>query len=68
MLQSPQNAVSAVLDEITDSTAVAADPAGAIRLLRRNQAFTRTRVLAGLKPGSGVVVDALTCNTVSVSL
>ncbi|MFC8452124.1 hypothetical protein [Kitasatospora sp. NPDC057223] len=42
--------------EATGASAAATDPAGEIRLVRWNGACARTRALAGMNLGSGVVV------------
>lgn len=66
MIQSP-NTLLATAGEVATETATAAGPAGAIQLVRRNRACARTRVLAGLALGSGLVVT-LGSITTSVSV
>ncbi|GGX92230.1 hypothetical protein [Streptomyces minutiscleroticus] len=62
----PQN--GAVRDEATRASVTATDPAGEIRLVRWNGACARTRALAGMNLGSGVLVGlgSVTNTTVSV--
>ncbi|MEU1013209.1 hypothetical protein ACIP4Y_32460 [Streptomyces sp. NPDC088810] len=54
--------------ETTGASATVTDPAGEIRLVRWNGACARTRALAGMTLGSGVVVGlgSATITTVSV--
>ncbi|MEU6587785.1 hypothetical protein ABZ923_00860 [Streptomyces sp. NPDC046881] len=54
--------------EATGASAADTDPAGEIRLVRWNGACARTRALAGMTLGSGVVVGlgSATITTVSV--
>ncbi|MEU2065089.1 hypothetical protein [Streptomyces sp. NPDC013455] len=56
--------------EATGASEAVTDPAGEIRLVRWNGACARTRALAGMSLGSGVVVDlgSATITTVSVPL
>ena len=42
--------------EVTGTSATVTDPAGEIRMVRWNGACARTRALAGMNLGSGVVV------------
>ncbi|MFJ9952066.1 hypothetical protein [Kitasatospora sp. NPDC091207] len=57
----------AVRSEATNQAATVPDPAGEIRLVRWNGACARTRALAGMNLGSGVVVG-LGSITTSVSV
>ncbi|GHA67315.1 MULTISPECIES: hypothetical protein [Streptomyces] len=61
----PQNGT--VPARSTGASATVADPAGQIRLFRWNGACARTRALAGMTLGSGVVValGSATITTVS---
>ncbi|MFE2723412.1 hypothetical protein [Kitasatospora sp. NPDC059327] len=57
----------AVRNEAANQAATVPDPAGEIRLVRWNGACARTRALAGMNLGSGVVVG-LGSITTSVSV
>ncbi|MGW4277847.1 hypothetical protein ACWEGQ_37235 [Streptomyces seoulensis] len=50
------------------ASATAADPAGEIRLVRWNGACARTRALAGMNLGSGVVVGLGSAAITTVSV
>ncbi|MFF8195667.1 hypothetical protein ACF05L_33455 [Streptomyces bobili] len=62
----PQNGT--VHGEPEGASAKVTDPAGEIRLVRRNGACARTRALAGLTLGSGVVVGLGSAAITTVSI
>ncbi|WP_369227280.1 hypothetical protein AB5J52_43055 [Streptomyces sp. R39] len=62
----PQNGT--VHGEDTGASATVTDPAGEIRLVRRNGACARTRALAGMTLGSGVVVGLGSAAITTVSV
>ncbi|AYN43162.1 hypothetical protein D9753_34555 [Streptomyces dangxiongensis] len=57
-----------VRGEATSASATGTDPAGEIRLVRWNGACARTRALAGMNLGSGVVIGLGSASMTTVSV
>ncbi|MEV6808759.1 hypothetical protein ACH4NF_00260 [Streptomyces sp. NPDC017248] len=62
----PQN--GSVHGEATGASTAVTDPAGEIRLVRWNGACARTRALAGMSLGSGLVVELASATITTVSV